>query len=104
MTPREVAAAIRKGHSLIAEAEGVYLSTRNEPACGCALGAAWVGTSLSIEEYWAGWSVDDRGVKRISRQLGIPFSSGARISHMHSGGTSRLKIANWLDTLEEWPE
>ena len=102
MTPRELAAAIRKGHTMIEEDREIFLIERMGILCGCALGAAWVGAGRSFQqkEYIC---CDNPRMSRldiIGNALGIPGDIASRISAKHYHGMPRLAIADWLDTLE----
>lgn len=92
MTPRELAAAIRKGAMLVVE--------NNMTHCGCALGTAFWGVY--------GHSVlrenpplrDMKWLHFLADKLGLEFSFADEIEKKHLSGISRLAIADWLDTLE----
>jgi len=102
MTPRELAAAIRKGHTMIVETRKDYYTGD----CGCALGAALAGVGVSYGRYDN--LVQEMRPRRgldsckhaISELLDAPFDLMLAVSMRHVGGESRLAIADWLDTLE----
>ena len=90
MTYKELAAAIRRGHTMIGE-RGTYLAC----GAGCALAAGVVGAEiLPVSGFF-------NGVDEAARLLGIKESLARKISTMHSLGAPRLFIANWLDSPEE---
>ena len=91
---RELAAAIRKGHTMIKESVSVFVS----PDCGCALGAAWYGTGKTYED-WLKKKLDVR--EEMCAVLGITEGLRLEISGMHFHGKPRLAIADWLDTLAD---
>lgn len=102
MTPKQLAAAIRKGHGMAGEA-CEFMTTLTHAIsypksdCCCALGAAWLGSGKSERDYWDG---DGLGIAKIARGLRIPEELASEISSRHCSGTPRLAIADWLDTLE----
>lgn len=102
MTPRELAAAIRKGHTMIDETMNDYYTGD----CGCALGAALAGAGVSYSQYdnLVQKMRPKRGLDSckhaISELLDAPFDLMLAVSMRHVGGQKRLEIANWLDTLE----
>jgi len=100
MTPRELAAAIRRGHGMIAE----RVTTFYNNGCGCALGAAMAGSGVTENQYiglmWERTSRGNGSILASCELLGIPEDLAIAISCKHSGGQPRLAIADWLDTLE----
>ena len=86
MNYKELAAAIRQGHTMIRENSKYYLYK----GCGCALGAAAVGANkLRVDDNFV-------GLGAIAELLGIPFTLACEISRRHQMGESRLAIANSL--------
>ena len=83
--------AIRRGHEMIGEASNFFLSDCE----GCAIGAAWVGIGLSLNDFCAAWR---RGSEEaIAEGLGITVDLFLEVSRMHQSGMPRLQIADWLD-------
>lgn len=97
MTPRELAAAIRRGHTMIRETDLPFLDVD----CGCALGAAYVGAgNKAFRVNSLGDDFINQPSEWFSSKLGIPLALARSISGKHYGGMKRLAIADWLDTLE----
>lgn len=88
--------AIRRGHSMIEEDDGKFLSAGR----GCALGAMWVGMGRSEGE-WAKL-FDPKGPidgwRLMSSELGIPLDLSRRINNLHCSGRPRLAIAAMLES------
>lgn len=99
MTPKELAAAIRKGHTMIGEARLEFWS--RESNCGCALGAAFAGIGFTPEKVNAllGYNSSETH-KAFAPILGITPELSRQISMKHVGGMPRLEVADWLDTLD----
>lgn len=98
MTPKELATAIRRGHTMIGETKLDYL--RGD--CGCALGAAAVGCGKQSEfiANMANAAGAEGYAKQLAPVLGISTNLFVYISNKHISGTPRLAIADWLDTLD----
>lgn len=119
--------AIRAGHPLIGEAHDTYLALCDEDgACGCALGAAYVGVHgvPSIDEWYDMREMDKLCEEDFPLESSITTTCPAPDGYMcfahteynlveltdHLHGVHewpRLKIADWLDeqtlTLEPLP-
>ncbi len=100
MTPKELAAAIRKGHTMIGETSAWYFNGK----CGCALGAAIAAIGITADrwceakvEYGEGY----KGIPAAAALLDAPFDLVSKINTKHAHGMPRLKIADWLDTLPD---
>ncbi len=101
MTPKELAAAIRKGHTMIGETMQ-FMHSKDENPCGCALTAAWYGSGKTHVEYWDGWLKRKKtGVNIFIQDLCIPEELAVEVSNKHCSGMKRLEIAGWLDTLPD---
>ena len=98
MTPRELAAAIRKGHTMIGEGNNFMPSDFNGN-CGCALSAAWFGIGKHKKEFFKHIKYDNIP-STFSERMNFPEILATEINDRHCGGMSRLAIADWLDTLE----
>lgn len=99
MRYKELADAIRRGHTMAGESKHyMTLACVGRNTC-CALGAAWLGSGRTEYDFWV--KCDDSGVGFIARTLNIPHPIAAGINKRHCDGTSRLQIADWLDSLEE---
>lgn len=98
MSPRELAAAIRKGHTMVGEAKE-WPAVANYPTC--ALGAALYGAGKTVQEFLdAFFASKSDGRHAMAKVFGISHDLAFKISVKHSGGEERLAIADWLDTLE----
>lgn len=93
MDAKQLAAAIRKGHTMIGETTNLFLKN----GCGCALGAAWVGSGKTEKERFA---LGVAASPEFARHMGIETQLASEISRKHFRGMPRLAIADWLDTLE----
>lgn len=100
MTPSQLAASIRRGHTMIGESADFMPAFDGGNACGCALSAAWLGSGKSVDEYWAERMHTSEPHLVFAGGLGITAEFAKEISRRHCGGTSRLAIADWLDTLD----
>ena len=97
MTPRELAAAIRKGHTMIGESRNEYLTKD----CGCAIGAALAADGVSYDMWIAALVVaNGKGYETAAKLLGVEADIMRKVNTKHCGGTPRLAIADWLDTLD----
>lgn len=93
MNAKELAAAIRRGHTMIGESRICFLVG----GCGCALGAAWVGSGRTEGERH---SLYVNGSSGFAKHMGVESNLALEVSHKHFCGTPRLAIADWLETLE----
>lgn len=103
MTPRELAAAIRKGHTMIGEGLAFMPSSlAGDNKIGCALCAAWLGAGKSVKDYWSERRNQTTAIQTFSSSLDISVELTQEISKRHCEGASknRLAIADWLDTLD----
>lgn len=82
---------IRRGHTMIAEHRAGYLTS----GCGCALGAAWVGSGRTVKEYrtHSQW-----GATLIGPAIGLPIPMALEVSSRHFNGQPRLELADWLES------
>lgn len=98
MTPKELAAAIRKGHTMIGESHLLFLGSAN---CGCALGSAIVGEGHTKKE-WDDFKIQYANFTHAAAELlGAKKSLCEEISHRHFSGQKRLIIADWLDSIPD---
>lgn len=101
MNARELAAAIRKGHTMIGESNAWPVSTINGKQCAtCALGAALYGLGMNADDFDRVWEKSMDGEEASSVIFGISLELASEISTKHINGMPRLEIADWLDTLE----
>ena len=100
---RELAAAIRKGHTMIGETKLKFIHHPGlgQKPCGCALGAAWVGAGKKAMEFWRAGRATTTGIGIFADGLGIPLATAKQINDKHCSGIPRLQIADWLDTLAD---
>ena len=103
MSYRALAAAIRRGHTMIGEGIS-YMPSRHEEevgdAFGCALCAAWYGIGKTAKDYWDERSHGGRREVMFAKAFGVDERIVEEISRRHCGGIKRTQIANWLDSLE----
>jgi hypothetical protein len=101
-----LAEAIERGHTMIGEDRLNFLTPPSTQApCGCALGAAWVGSGMTVGEFWDGRIKTDLcAADYIADRLGISGSLARAINSKHCLGIPRLEIAKWLRTLPEAQE
>ena len=100
---RELAAAIRKGHTMIGESPS-FMPTSDESLCGCALTAAWYGIGKQSDDYWKARRNEVDACDVFSKVFGIDWGLAREISRKHCSGIKRLEIADWLDTLADETE
>ena len=102
MTPRKLASAIRKGHTMIGESRWNYYNYK----CGCVIGAALAGAHIPVEVWRREITLRNIFKKnfyetRAAQLLQINSNLCILIAEMHlEQKISRLAIADWLDTLE----
>ncbi len=97
MSPKELAAAIRKGHTMIGETTTFFY----DGYCGCALGAAIASLGISYDQWAERLHLNESGVEFCARALNAPLDLMLEISRTHESGMPRLAIADWLDTLPD---
>lgn len=100
MSPRELAAAIRKGHTMVGESQSWPARFGGVDCPTCAIGAAIYGAGFSTEDFDSIWHEIRDGCKTGARILNIPHELAFRVSAMHSKGMPRLQVADWLETLD----
>ena len=86
--------AIRNGHKLIRESHTGFLAC----GAGCALGAAWVGSGKTENEYLCGRS--DMLFKHLEKYCGVPLEVLNSVSRWHFWDrVPRLQIADKLEEM-----
>lgn len=104
MTNKELAAAIRKGHTMIPEGKVyMYPSTISDEG-GCALCAAWYGAGKT-KQNWRDLRRETgmHPIDAFNTTFLINRDLLCQIDSRHSAGESRLSLADWLETLEPGP-